>query len=104
MESFVYFSFLGMILFYLRYSNKIKELERKLKKTERIMKGKNDMPNLISKLIGQECLLKTDEALSLVGNTEIKCTILDSDNEWIKISYIYTKKNKEPIKKLKFYE
>ena len=45
------------------------------------------MSKIISELIGRNCKIETDDALVFAGNTEVKCTILDADDEWIKFTY-----------------
>ncbi|WP_138203844.1 hypothetical protein [Haloimpatiens lingqiaonensis] len=46
------------------------------------------MSNIITSLIGKECKIKTEEAILFSGNVEVNCSVLDADDEWIKISYI----------------
>ena len=50
------------------------------------------MSKLINELIGQECLIKSEEALFDMGNIQMKCYIIDVDDEWIKIRFTDKKK------------
>ena len=73
--------------------DKVKRLEAKLKRFERKQKGENTMSKLMNELVGKECKIKTDDALSLVGSQEMQCVVLDTDDEWMKVQYIDKKKN-----------
>ena len=81
--------FICLICFiiYSSYPSKIKKLEAKVKKLERNKKGEFTMSKIISSLIGCNCKIRTEEALLFNGNTEVSCSVLDADDEWIKISY-----------------
>lgn len=63
------------------------------KKVERQQKGENVMSKLISELVQKECKIKTEDAIQLVGDTELLCHVLDADDEWIKVSFTDKKKN-----------
>ncbi|MEG0894712.1 MAG: hypothetical protein RSE93_03285 [Oscillospiraceae bacterium] len=54
------------------------------------------MSKIISDLIGKECEIQGD-SLIFDETTSIKCTVLEVDDEWIKISYT-DKKNNNKIK------
>jgi len=82
-----------MLLCYSSYPGKVKRLESKIKQMERKQKGENIMSKLISELAGKECKIKCEEALSLVGNEEMVCSVLDTDDEWIKVQVVDKKKN-----------
>lgn len=58
-----------------------------LKKFKRKLKGDNYMSKVLSKLINKKCILATEEGLNLVSSTEIECTILDIDEEWIQFMF-----------------
>lgn len=45
------------------------------------------MSKIISELVGKNCKIKTEEGLLFAGNTEVKGTVLDVDDEWIKFTY-----------------
>ena len=58
------------------------------------------MSKLICDLVQKECKIKTEDALQLVGNTELVCHVLDADDEWIKVSFM-DKKKKQVTKLLR---
>lgn len=91
---------LGLILCYSSYPGKVKRLETTIKKLERKQRGEDSMPKLISALVNKECKIKSDDALRLTGTTEIKCLVLDVDDEWIKVHF-EDKKNKQVTKLLR---
>ena len=84
---------LALILCYSSYPGRVKRLEATMKKVERQQRGENVMSKLISDLVQKECKIKTDDALQLVGSTELLCHVLDADDEWIKVSFADRKKN-----------
>lgn len=85
MEWMGWFSFI-ILLCYSSYPGRVKKLEKEVKKFKRNEKGEYSMSSIISKLVGEKCKIKTTEALSL-GSLECDCTVLEADEEWIKISY-----------------
>ncbi len=54
-------------------------LERKVKKLERNVNGGSKMSGIIKDLIGMECTIDGD---GIYGHS---CTILDADDEWVKL-------------------
>lgn len=91
---------LGILLCYSGYPGRVKALERKVKKLERKQQGGSDMSKIISDLVGKECKVILDS-----GITQLNCTILDADDEWVKISYMENKKSTAPkIKILRIEE
>ena len=74
--------------------DKIKRLEAGVKRLERKQKGESNMSKLINELVGKECKIKSDDALSLVGSQEMQCVVLDTDDEWMKVQYTDKKKNR----------
>lgn len=58
------------------------------------------MSKIISELIGKECKIRTEEALVFAGNVEVSCSVLDVDDEWVKILYA-DKKGTNKIKILR---
>lgn len=54
-------------------------LERKVKKLERNVNGGSKMSGIIKDLIGMECTIDGD------GFFSTRCTILDVDDEWVKL-------------------
>lgn len=84
---------LGLILCYSAYPGKVKHLEATVKRLEKKQRGETAMSKLISELVSMECIIKSDDALQLVGKTELKCLVLDTDDEWIKVRFTDKKKN-----------
>jgi len=78
---------LMILIFYSAYPGKVKKLESKVKKLERKQGGAESMSKIINTLVGKSCKIKTDDALTLVGSTDIQCMVLDADDEWIKLAY-----------------
>ncbi|MBO5448211.1 MAG: hypothetical protein J5994_02675 [Ruminococcus sp.] len=69
--------------------DKIKALERRLKRLERKQNGGNNMSKMISSLVGYDCTVEIDY-------DEIKCRILEADEEWIKL-LVYGKKGDRTV-------
>lgn len=90
-----------IILCYSSYPNKVKRIEAKVKRLERKNKGENTMSKLISELVNKKCKIISDDALAIVGSTELKCMVLDTDDEWIKVQFTDKKKNNKVIKLLR---
>ncbi len=86
-----WFSFI-ILLCYSSYPGRVKKLEKKIKKLTKKEKGEYNMSSIISKLVGEKCKIKTEEALFL-GSMECYCAVLEADDEWIKISYSDKKGN-----------
>lgn len=80
---------LGLILCYSSYLGKVKKLERKVKLLERKIGGDKSMSNLIKELVNQECVITFENDFS----SETKCTVLDVDDEWVKVSIKDKKEN-----------
>ena len=59
--------------------DRLDALERKVKKLERNANGGSKMSGIIKELIGRECTIDGNE---LYGPS---CTILDVDDEWVKL-------------------
>lgn len=85
------------IIYYSSYPGKIKKLESKVKKFERNQRGGCEMSDIIASLIGKQCKIKTDEGTLFSSNGETNFSVLDADDEWIKLSYI-NKKHGEKIR------
>ena len=88
---------LVLLLCYSAYPGKVKRLESKVKRLEKKQKGDNYMSQLI---VGEQCTIKSEAILNFAGKTELSCTILDADDEWMKICYT-DKKNKQVTKLLR---
>lgn len=59
--------------------DRLDTLERKVKKLERNVNGGSKMSGIIKDLIGMECTIDGD---GIYGHS---CTILDADDEWVKL-------------------
>lgn len=70
--------------------DRLDALERKVKKLERNVNGESKMSGIIKELIGRECTIDGD---GIYGHS---CTILDADDEWVKL--IVHEKKKELTK------
>lgn len=59
--------------------DRLNTLERKVKKLERNVNGGSKMSGIIKDIIGMECTIDGD---GIYGHS---CTILDADDEWVKL-------------------
>ncbi len=59
--------------------DRLDTLERKFKKLERNVNGGSKMSGIIKDLIGMECTIDGD------GFFSTRCTVLDADDEWVKL-------------------
>ena len=59
--------------------DRLNTVERKVKKLERNVNGGSKMSGIIKDLIGMECTIDGD------GFFSTRCTILDVDDEWVKL-------------------
>ena len=84
---------LAVLLCYSSYPGKVKRLEVAVKRLERKQRGENNMSKLINELVNTECKIKSDDALQLVGRTEMKCLVLATDDEWMKVRFTDKKNN-----------
>ena len=66
--------------------DRLNTLERKVKKLERNVNGGSKMSGIIKDLIGMECTIDGD------GYYNTGCTVLDADDEWVKL-IIHEKKS-----------
>lgn len=92
---FGYAAFVIMMCFLLPDHEKVKKLERRVKISERKQKGEDGMSKIIGNLVNAECKMK----VSLDGELAkvLTCTVLDADEEWVKIRY-QNKKQEEVVK------
>lgn len=58
---------------------KIRRLEGKVRRLEIKLNGGNEMSKIIKDLVGMECVIDGD---SFYGE---RCTVLEADDEWIKV-------------------
>ena len=63
---------------------KIEILERRIRQLENKINGGNTMSKILETLIGQDVTMN-------IGYEEIKCRVLDCDDEWVKLM-VYSKK------------
>ena len=99
MEYFGLLAF-ALVMCYSGLPGKVKHLEAKVKKLSKNQKGESYMSKLINELVGKDCIIKSDLGLELVGRTDIKCKVIDVDDEWIKLTFT-DKKNKVVTKILR---
>ena len=93
MQWWVWLCFIIMIA-YSGYPGRVRKLENQVKKLKRQLKGEESMSKILNSLINQECMIKTEE---LWGSNDGVYTILEADDEWVKISYT-TKKGELKLK------
>ena len=89
-------SYIALDLYNDNYENEYDYIKDSGKK----QKGDNYMSQLIDDLVGEQCTIKSEAILNFAGKTELSCTILDADDEWMKICYT-DKKNKQVTKLLR---
>ncbi len=85
MEFFGVLAFI-LVLSYSDYPSKTKRLAREIKRLKRGIKGENEMSLLLSELIGKDFEIQMVEDAISFANTDLTCTILDVDDEWVKVS------------------
>jgi len=99
-----WFAFIIMLC-YSSYPGKVNMLECKVKKMERKQRGDNYMSKLINELVGKTCKIQTNGDSIFDINTDVNCTVLDTDDEWIKFTYTDKKNNfKTKILRIDFIE
>ena len=81
-----------IVLCYMSYPDKVKKLERKVKKLEKERCRESIMPKLIEELVGRDCKISSEKGINFAGKTEFECHVMDCDEEWLKIS-LKDKKN-----------
>lgn len=74
--------------------DRLDTIERKVKKLERNANGGSKMSGIIKDLIGMECTIDGD------GFFSTRCTILDVDDEWVKLIVHEKKKDSTMIVRL----
>ena len=74
--------------------DRLDTLERKVKKLERNANGGSKMSGIIKDLIGMECTIDGD------GFFSTRCTVLDADDEWVKLIVHEKKKDLTKIIRL----
>lgn len=87
-----------LVLCYSSYPGKVTKLEKKVNKLEKGNKGESEMSKIFNELVGKECDIETDGVVDTdyIGEN-LRCTVLDVDEEWIKFTYT----NKKNVTKTK---
>ncbi len=100
---------LGLILCYSGYPGRVKTLESKVKKLEkknaalsrtnfdaknRSAEGALKMSQIINDLKGKKCNMVLRDSIDSLFDNELACTVLDTDEEWIKINCVKEDKKK----------
>lgn len=68
----------------------LKNAEKRIKNLERKLTGGKNMSDMIKALKGQKCVLIFNDYIEgtlNTTNTTLECTVVDADDEWMKISY-----------------
>ncbi|MBR6670065.1 MAG: hypothetical protein IKL31_04875 [Ruminococcus sp.] len=76
----------------------LKNAEKKIKALERNITGGNDMSDMIKALKGKKCKLTFVDYIDFIEGTlnkVVECTVIDADDEWMKISFTSKKANKK---------
>lgn len=85
-------------------SGEIHKLKKQLKE-ENVLKGNsNKMKNILAKNIGKQMILKFDDDNVDIDLLNTACEILDVDEKWVLVRYIYGKKTKEKLINLSVLE
>lgn len=74
-----------LVLSYSDYPSKTKRLARELKRLKRRIKGENEMSRLLNDLLGEDCEITMEEDAMSFGSATLTCTVLEVDDEWLKI-------------------
>ena len=83
-----------LILFcYSSYPNKVRKLDRDIKRIKKSTMEESEMSKIIVDLIGKTCKITTTLGIQIVENT----VILEADEDWVKIE----KTNKKNVKSIK---
>ncbi len=100
---------LGLILCYSGYPGRVKTLESKVKKLEkknaalsrtnsdaknRSAEGALKMSQIINDLKGKKCNMVLRDSIDSLFDNKLACTVLDTDEEWIKINCVKEDKKK----------
>ena len=95
---------LMILLLQINYPSKVKALEKRFKAFEKRDKNEKsvvEMSKLISELKGKKCTIQFDASIDNIFDNELECTIVDVDDEWIKITYtVKNKKAEETVSKI----
>lgn len=72
---------------------KIEMLERRVRRLESKLNGGNEMSKILETLVGQDVTLN-------MNYEELKCRVLDCDDEWIKLMVYGKKKDSTVIRRV----
>lgn len=72
-----------ILIYYSSYPAKIKRIEKEVAKMKRKLNGGADMSRLIVELVGKKCKITNENG----SQNSFIYTILDADDEWVKVSY-----------------
>ena len=78
-----------IVLCYMSYPDKVKKLERKVKKLEKERCRESIMSKLIEELVGRDCKISSEKGINFVGKTEFECHVMDCDEVILSI-LVYT--------------
>lgn len=78
---------LMLLLLHAAYPGRVRRLEAQVRRLQRAQQGEADMARLIQELVGRACELSVEDAYQLTGRPTLACTVLDADDEWVKVRY-----------------
>ncbi|HFI0945098.1 TPA: hypothetical protein ACGO1F_001373 [Streptococcus suis] len=82
MEIFQWIAFAYLLFSYLSDRKKVKQLQSKVNKLQKGLKGENQMSVLLKELVGSKAKIRFDEELMTI----YEYSILAVDEDWVKIS------------------
>lgn len=82
MEIFQWITFAYLLFSYLSDRKKVKQLQSKVNKLQKGLKGENQMSVLLKELVGSKAKIRFDEELMTI----YEYSILAVDEDWVKIS------------------
>lgn len=82
-----------ILFYYSSYPNKVRKLDRDIKRIKKSTMEESEMSKIIVDLIGKTCKITTTLGIQIVENT----VILEADEDWVKIE----KTNKKNVKSIK---
>ncbi|MCK3941429.1 hypothetical protein HCC47_00925 [Streptococcus suis] len=82
MEIFQWIAFAYLLFSYLLDRKKVKQLQSKVNKLQKGLKGENQMSLLLNELVGSKAKIRFDEEFMTI----YEYSILAVDEDWVKIS------------------
>ncbi|HEL2401698.1 TPA: hypothetical protein TZS69_000649 [Streptococcus suis] len=82
MEIFQWIAFAYLLFSYLSDRKKVKQLQSKVNKLQKGLKGENQMSVLLKELVGSKAQIRFDEEFMTI----YEYSILAVDEDWVKIS------------------